>query len=108
MNIGIDNYSQFATHVYQTSSKLSMQSRLTVLEMLKISCFLKTTELNIDVFSIPQISSPPPASNSRLSSKNRPFCIENGTLTKLIAVSPDLMKFSKQIKYMSTCFNVCL
>ena len=107
MKVGIENYSQFATHLYQTSSKLSMQSRLPMLVTLKMPCFLKTRELNIDAFSIPQISSRPPAFNNRLSSRNRPFCIENRMLTKLIAVSLDLMKFLKQIKYVSTRFNVC-
>ena len=52
MNIGIENDSHFVTHLYQTSSKSSLKSRLQILETLKISCFLKTTELNIDAFSV--------------------------------------------------------
>ena len=55
MNIGIKDDSQFATHLYQTSSKSAMKSRLRILETLKIPCFLKTTGLNIDAFSMPQI-----------------------------------------------------
>ena len=52
MNIGIKNDSQFATHLYQTSSKSAMKSRLRILETLKIPCFLKTTGLNIGAFSM--------------------------------------------------------
>ena len=55
MNIAIENDSQFATHLYQTSSKSSMKSRLRILETLKIPCFLKTTGLNIDGFNMLQI-----------------------------------------------------
>ena len=49
------NDSQFATHLYQTSSKSSIKSRLRILETLKILCFLMTTGLNIDAFSMLQI-----------------------------------------------------
>ena len=86
MNIGIENDSHFATHLYQASSKSSMKSRLRILETLKIPYFLKTTEHNIDAFSMPPISCLPPAFNNGLSNKNRPFSIENGMLTKLTAV----------------------
>ena len=55
MNIGIENDSQFATYLYQTSSKSSMKSRLRILETLKIPCFLKTMGLNIDAFNKLQI-----------------------------------------------------
>ena len=55
MNIGIENDSQCATHLYQTSSKSSMKSRLRILERLKIPCFLKTTALDIDAFNMLQI-----------------------------------------------------
>ena len=61
MIIGMENDAHFVTHLYQTSSKSSMKSRLRILETLKISCFLKTTELSIDDFSVPQISRRPPA-----------------------------------------------
>ena len=57
----MENDAHFVTHLYQTSSKSSMKSRLRILETLKISCFLKTTELSIDAFSVPQISRRPPA-----------------------------------------------
>ena len=67
MNIVIENNSQFATHLYQTSSKSSMKSRLRILEMLKIPYFLNTTELSVDAFSVPQISCQPPAFNNELS-----------------------------------------
>ena len=52
------------THLYQTSSKSSMKSRLRILETLKIPCFLKKTELSINAFSVPQISRRPPAFDS--------------------------------------------
>ena len=55
MDVGIENDSQFATHLYQTPSKSSMKSRLQIVETLKIPCFLKTTGLNIDAFSMLQI-----------------------------------------------------
>ena len=61
MNIGMENDVHFVTHLYQVSSKSSMKSRLRILEALKIPCFLKTTELSIDAFSVPQISRRPPA-----------------------------------------------
>ena len=61
MNIGMENDAHFVTHLYQTSSKSSMTSRLRILETLKIPCLLKTTELSIDAFSVPQISRRPPA-----------------------------------------------
>ena len=61
MNIGMENDAHFLTHLYQTSSKSSMKSRLRILETLEIPCFLKTTELSIDAFSVPQISRRPPA-----------------------------------------------
>ena len=64
MNIGIENDLHFATHFYQTSSKLSMKSRLRILETLKIPCFLKITELSVDVLSVPQISYRPPVFNN--------------------------------------------
>ena len=60
MNIGMENDAHFVTHLYQTSSKSSMKSRLRILETLKIPCFLKTTGLSIDTFSVPQISLRPP------------------------------------------------
>ena len=60
MNIGMENDAYFVTHLYQTSSKSSMKSRLQILETLKIPCFLKTTELSI-AFSVPQTSRRPPA-----------------------------------------------
>ena len=82
MNVGIENYSHFASHLYQTSCKSSMKSRLRVLETLKIPYFLKTTEHNIDDFSMPPISCLPPALNNGLSNRNRPM------LTKFTAVSP--------------------
>ena len=56
----MENDAHFVTHLYQTSSKSSMKSRLRILETLKIPCFLKTTELSIDAFSVPQISLRPP------------------------------------------------
>ena len=90
MNVGIKNYSHFASHLYQTSCKSSMKSRLRVLETLKIPYFLKTTEHNIDDFSMPPISCRPPALNNGLSNRNRPIAIENEMLTKLTAVSPAL------------------
>ena len=65
MNIGIENDSDFATHLYL--SKSSMKSRRRIIETLKIPCFLKITELSIDVFSVPQISCRPPAFNNKLS-----------------------------------------
>ena len=52
MNIGMENDAHFVTHLYQTSSKSSMKSRLRILETLKIPCFLKTTGLNIGAFSL--------------------------------------------------------
>ena len=61
MNIGMENDAHFVTHLYQTSSKLSMKSILRILKTLKIPCFLNTTELSIDAFSVPQISRRPPA-----------------------------------------------
>ena len=61
MNIGIENDVHFVTHLYQTSSKSSMKSRLRMLETLKIPCFVKATELSIDAFSVPQTSRRPPA-----------------------------------------------
>ena len=85
--IGIENDSHFSTHLYQTSSKSSMKSRLRILETLKIPYFLKTTEHNIDAFSMPPISCRPPSFNNGLSNRNRPISIENGMLTKLTAVS---------------------
>ena len=78
MNIGIENDSQFATHLYQTPSKSLMKSRLRMLETLKLPCFLKTTELNIDAFSMPQTSSRPPAFNSGLTNRNRLFVLKLG------------------------------
>ena len=88
MNIGIENDSHFATHLYQTSSKSSMKSRLQILETLKIPCFLKTTELNIDAFSMPQTWCRPPAFKNGFIDRNRPLSIEIGMLTKLTAVCP--------------------
>ena len=88
LKIWIDNDLHFATHLYQTTSKSSMKSRLRILEMLKIPCFLKTTELSVDAFSVSQISCQPPAFNNELSNRNRTISIENGMLTKLTAVSP--------------------
>ena len=88
MNIRIENDSQFGTHLYQTPSKSSMKSRLRMLETLKLPCFLKTTELNIDTFSMPQTPSRPPAFNNGLRNRHRPG-IENGMLTRLTTVSPD-------------------
>ena len=89
MNIGIENDSHFATHLYQTSSKSSMKSRLQILETLKIPCFLKTTELNIDAFSVPQTWCRTSAfNNNGFSNRNRPISIEIGMLTKLTAVNP--------------------
>ena len=61
MNKGMENDAHFVTHLYQTSSKSSMKSRLRILETLKIPCFLKTTELSVDAFSVPQISRRPHA-----------------------------------------------
>ena len=55
MDVVIENDSQFATYLYQTSSKSSMKFRPRILETLKIPCFLKTTGLNIDVFNMLQI-----------------------------------------------------
>ena len=78
MNIGIENDSHFVTHLYQTSSKSSMKSRLRILETLEIPCFLKTTELSIDAFSVPQISCRPLAFNNELSNRNRPIGIKKG------------------------------
>ena len=78
MNIGLENDSHFATHLYQTSSKSSMKSRLRIIETLKIPCFLKITELSIDVLSVPQISCRPPAFNNELSNRNRPDSIKKG------------------------------
>ena len=88
MKISIQNDSHFATHLYQTSSKSSLKSRLQILETLKIPCFLKTTELNIDAFSMPQTWCRPPAFKNGFSDRNRPLSIEIGMLTKLTAVSP--------------------
>ena len=89
MNIGIENNSHFATHLYQTSSKSSMKSRLRILETLKSPCLHKTTEVNIEAFSMPPISCrPPPAFNNGLSNRNRLISSENGMLTKLTAASP--------------------
>ena len=78
MNIGIENDSHFATHLYQTSSKSSMKSRLRIIETLKIPCFLKITELSIDVLSVSQISCRQPAFNNELSNRNRPISIKKG------------------------------
>ena len=78
MNTRIENDSHFATHLYQTSSKSSMKSRLQILETLKIPYFLKTAEHNIDAFSMPSISCRPPAFNSGLSNRKIPISIENG------------------------------
>ena len=78
MNIGIENDVHFVTHLYQTSSKSSMKSRLRILETLKIPYFLKTAEHNIDAFSMPSISCRPPAFNSGLSNRKRLISIENG------------------------------
>ena len=69
----MENDSHFATHLYQTSSKSSMKSRLRIIETLKIPCFLKMTELSIGVLSVPQISCQPPAFNNELSNRNRPI-----------------------------------
>ena len=88
MNIGIENDSHFATHLYQTSSKSSMKSRLQILETLKIPCFLKTTELNIDAFRVPQTWCGPPTFNNGFSKRNRPIGVEIEMLTKLTAVIP--------------------
>ena len=44
----------------------------------------------------------PPAFDNGLSIRYRAFCIEYGMLTKLIAVSPDPLKWLKQIKYVGT------
>ena len=88
MYIEIENDSRFAAHLYQTLSKSSMKSRLRMLETLKIPYFLKITEHNIDAFSMPPIPCRPTAFNNGLSNRNRPISIENGMLTKLIAVSP--------------------
>ena len=106
MNIGIENDSHFATHLYQTSSKSSMKSRLQILETLKIPCFLKTTELNIDAFSMPQTWSRPPAFNNGLRNRNCPFGIENGMLTKLTTVIPDSAHSLMRITYMGKRFKV--
>ena len=85
MNIGIENDSHFATHLYQTPSKSLMKYRLRMLETLKLPCLsklpnlsFKTTELNIDAFSMPQTSSRPPAFNSGLTNRNRPFVLKLG------------------------------
>ena len=78
MNIGIENDSHFVTHLHRTSSKSSMKSRLQILETLEIPCFLKTTELSIDAFSVPQIWCRPPAFNNELSNRNRPIGIKKG------------------------------
>ena len=86
MNIGIENYLHFATHLYQTSSKSSMKSRLRIIETLKIPCFLKITELNIDALSVLQISCRPPAFNNELSNRNRPISFKKKKV--LTAVSP--------------------
>ena len=107
MNIRIENDSKFATHLYQTPSKSSMKSRLRMLETLKLPCFLKTRELNIDAFSMPQTSSRPSAFNNGLRNRNRPFGIENGMLTKLTTVSPDSAKLLMRITYMGKRFKVC-
>ena len=88
MNIGIENDSHFATHLHQTSSKSSMKSRLQILETLKIPCFLKTTELNIDAFRVPQTWCGPPTFNNGFSKRNRPIGVEIEMLTKLTAVIP--------------------
>ena len=106
MNIRIENNSQFATHLYQTPSKSSMKSRPRMLETLKLPCFLKTTELNIDAFSMPQTSSRPPAFSNGLRNKNCPFGIENEMLTKLTTVSPDSAKSLIRITYMGKRFKV--
>ena len=74
----MENDSHFATHLYQTSSKSSMKSRLRIIETLKIPCFLKITELSIDVLSVPQIWCRPPAFNNELSNRNRPISIKKG------------------------------
>ena len=88
MNIGIEDNSHFATHLYQTSSKSSMKSRLRILETLKIPCLHKTTEVNIEASSMPLISCRPPAFNNGLSNRNRLISSVNGMLTKLTAASP--------------------
>ena len=106
MNIRIENDSQFATHLYQTPSKSSMKSRLRMLETLKLPYFLKTTEFNIDAFSMPQTSSRPPAFNNGLRNRNCPFGIENEMLTKLTTVSPDSAKSLMRITYMGKRFKV--
>ena len=56
MNIELEKDAHIVTHLYQTSSKSSMTSRLRILETLKIPCFLETTELSVGGFSVPQIS----------------------------------------------------
>ena len=68
--------------------KSSLKSRLQILETLKISWFLKTTELNIDALSVPQTWCRPTAFNYGFSNRNRPISIEIWMLTKLTAVSP--------------------
>ena len=88
MNIGIENNSHFATHLYQTSSKSSMKYRLRIIETLKIPCLHKTTEVNIEAFSMPPISCRPPAFNNGLSNRNQLIRSENGMLTMLTAASP--------------------
>ena len=106
MNVRIENDSQFATHLYQTPSKSSMKSRLRMLETLKLACFLKTTELNIDAILMPQTLSRPPAFNNGLRNRNCPFGIESGMLTKLTTVSPDSAKSLMRITYMGKRFKV--
>ena len=108
MNIGIENDWHFATHLYQTSSKSSMQSRLRIQETLKIPCFLKTTELNIVAFNTtPKIGVDHLHQfNNGLSNRKRPFCIENGILTRLTAVTPDPLKLLKQTKYVGLQVNM--
>ena len=105
MNIRIENDSQFATHLYQTPSKSSMKSRLQMLETLKLPCVLKTIELNIDTFSMPQTPSRPWINGLR--NRNRPFGIENEMLTRLTTVSPDSAKLLMRITYVGKRFKVC-
>ena len=46
--------------------------------------------------------------NNGLSNRKRPFCIENGILTRLTAVSPDPLKLLKQMKYVGLQLNMFL
>ena len=43
--------------------------------------------------------------NNALSNRKRPFCIENGILIRLTAVSPDPFKLLKQLKYVGLQVN---